>query len=95
MGFKRITIIERSQNWGLAKSIIDGVTEILNKYEKIIVLEDDLISRPQFLKFMNSGLNLYASEFKIAGISGSSHLIPIKKDFYFFRFKRRRNFKKH
>ena len=48
-GFKKITIIERDKNWGLANSIIDGVTKIVNEYEKIIVMEDDLITSPFFL----------------------------------------------
>jgi len=42
-GFKKVTIIEREKNWGLADSIIDGVTKIVNEYGKIIVLEDDLV----------------------------------------------------
>ena len=50
-GFKKITIIEREENWGLANSIIDGVTTIVNQYSKIIVLEDDLVTSPFFLKF--------------------------------------------
>ncbi len=41
-GFKKVTLIERDKNWGLANSIIDGVTKIVNEYGKIIVLEDDL-----------------------------------------------------
>ena len=56
-GFKKITIIEREKNWGLANSIIDGVTNIVNEYEKIIVLEDDLVTSPYFLRFMNSSLS--------------------------------------
>ena len=52
-GFKKITIIEREENWGLADSIIDGVTSIVNQYGKIIVLEDDLETSPFFLRFMN------------------------------------------
>jgi hypothetical protein len=43
-GFKSVTIIEREKNWGLAPSIIDGVTNIVNKYGKIIVLEDDIVT---------------------------------------------------
>jgi GT2 family glycosyltransferase len=55
-GFKKVTIIERENNWGLADSIIDGVTKIVNEYGKIIVLEDDLVTSPYFLKFMNEAL---------------------------------------
>ena len=45
-GFKKVTVIEREKNWGLAASIIDGVTTLVNQYGKIIVLEDDLVTIP-------------------------------------------------
>ena len=51
-GFKKVTVIERDYNWGLANSIIDGVTKIVNEYGRIIVLEDDLVTSPYFLKFI-------------------------------------------
>src|SRR3989338_525512 len=69
-GFKMVTIIERQKNLRLANSIIAGVTEIINKYGKIIVLEDDLIASPYFLKFMNKGLDLYKKEERVASIHG-------------------------
>lgn len=69
-GFKEITIIERSTNFGLAKSIITGVTDIINNYGKIIVLEDDLITSQYFLKFMNESLNFYNDNKKVWSISG-------------------------
>ena len=59
-GFKHITIIERNKNFGLSASIITGVTEIVQKYGKVIVVEDDLIVNPNFLAFMNEGLKKYA-----------------------------------
>lgn len=77
-GFKKVTIIEREKNWGLADSIIDGVTKIVNKYGKIIVLEDDLVTSPYFLKFMNEALEFYKDEKKVWHISGWN--CPIKSD---------------
>lgn len=75
-GFKTITITERKKNFGLAESIISGVTKIINKYGKIIVLEDDLLPSPYFLKFMNEGLNFYEKEERVASIHG--YIYPIK-----------------
>jgi hypothetical protein len=69
-GFKQITIFEREHNVGLADSIIDGVTKIVNEYGKIIVLEDDLVTSPYFLKFMNESLDFYKNEKKVWHISG-------------------------
>ena len=74
-GFKRVTIIEREKNWGLANSIIDGVTKIVNEYGKIIVLEDDLVTSPYFLKFMNEALEIYNDEPNVASIHG--YIYPI------------------
>lgn len=66
--FKQVNIIERETNWGLARSIIDGVTTQINRYERVIVLEDDLIVAPCFLKFMNDALDTYQHEEKVGHI---------------------------
>lgn len=76
VGFKSVTIIEREFNYGLAKSIIDGVTEILNKYERIIVLEDDMVTSPYFLTYMNDALEKYAQDDRVISIHG--YVYPVK-----------------
>jgi hypothetical protein len=76
-GFKSITIIERPTNFGLAASIIDGVTRLTAEFGKIIVLEDDLVTVPQFLAFMNEGLDVYHDEPAIVSIHG--YIYPVKK----------------
>lgn len=75
-GFKKITIVERTENHGLAKSIISGVTEIVNKFGRIIVLEDDMVSSPYFLRFMNEALELYKNEEKV--ISIHAYVYPVR-----------------
>jgi hypothetical protein len=67
-GFKQVNCIEREENWGLARNIIDGVTRLVNEYERVIVLEDDLIVAPYFLQFMNDALETYADEPKVGHI---------------------------
>ena len=67
-GFKQVTLIERNENWGLARNIIDGVTTQVNRYGKVIVLEDDLIVAPYFLQFMNDALETYKDEPKVGHI---------------------------
>lgn len=69
-GFKKVTVIERNTNFGLAKSIISGVTEIINIYKKIIVLEDDLVTSKNYLNYMNHALEFYKSNNEIFSISG-------------------------
>lgn len=67
-GFHEITIEERSINYGLAKSIISGVTEVLQKRDSVIVLEDDIFPSPGFLKYMNDSLKLYQNESEVGCI---------------------------
>ncbi len=74
-GFRKINIIERDKNRGLADSIVDGVTAIINQYGKIIVLEDDIVTTPYFLKFMNDALDFYKNEQKVWHISGWNYPI--------------------
>ena len=67
-GFKQITLMERSENWGLARNIINGVTTQVNRYGKVIVLEDDLVVAPYFLQFMNEALEVYKNEPRVGHI---------------------------
>jgi hypothetical protein len=85
-GFKSIQINESSVNNGLANSIISGVTNVLKNYNKIIVLEDDLITSQNFLNFMNQALDYYKNESKIQTICGYSVYIRYlngSEDVYF------------
>lgn len=75
-GFKSITIILREKNLGLANSIIDGVTKLCNDFGKVIVLEDDLITSPYFLQYMNDALNFYEKEESVVAID--AYMYPIK-----------------
>ena len=74
--FKSVNIIERDKNFGLANSIIYGVTKIINQYGKIIVMEDDLISSKYFLQYMNEALDLYENEDNVISIHG--YVYPIE-----------------
>lgn len=76
-GFKSISIVEREKNWGLANSLIAGITEVINKYGKVIVVEDDLILSPYFLQFMNEGLEKYKDDDRVGTITG---FVPPIKD---------------
>lgn len=86
-GFKKITIFESPINKGLANSIISGVTKIIEKHGKVIVLEDDLITSSNFLNFNNQALDFYERNDEIFSISGYTLDLPslnnTEKDFYF------------
>jgi len=78
-GFKELTITEREVNYGLSKSIITGVTEIVNKYGRVIVLEDDIVTSKFFLEYMNEALDRYKDEKDVYSITGYSFLKNIKE----------------
>ena len=85
-GFKKKKIFLRKKNYGLAKNFISGISYVCNKHKKIIVLEDDNLTSPFFLKFMNDALKIFLNEKKVASISGYSYPIDNKKkDYYFLR----------
>lgn len=71
-------IFTEEVNLGLAKSIINGVTKVLNDFEQIIVLEDDIVVSPAFLEFMLDGLRIYRSDSKVASLCG--YMYPISTD---------------
>jgi len=76
-GFRSVQIIERDGNVGLAKSVISGVSEMFRKYELQIVLEDDLLTAPDFLTFMNKVLEHYEQELRIFSVSGFNHAVTM------------------
>jgi hypothetical protein len=74
--FKSFKLICSNTNKGLAKSIIEGVTEVVKKHGKVIVLEDDLITSKNFLTFMNESLTKYERIDEVMHISGATY--PVK-----------------
>lgn len=74
----KVHIIEQLTNKGLAKSISEGVTQLVQKFGKVIVLEDDIVPNKGFLRFMNQALDLYQHEKQVFGISGGA--FPMNKE---------------
>lgn len=74
-GFKYVRKHFSNYNKGLANSIIEGVTEIINKFGRIIVVEDDLYVSKSFLRFMNEMLDKYNYDERIMQISGYGCLL--------------------
>lgn len=76
-GFKSVSLIEHEENFGLARSIIAGVTEVCESHGRAIVLEDDLVVSPGFLSYMNQALDRYADDDKVMQISG--YMFPVAR----------------
>ena len=83
-GFKSVHIVEREDNWGLANSLIAGITEVINRYGKVIVVEDDLILSPFFLQYMNDALEKYKDEDQIGAITAYCPIVDRKLPETFF-----------
>ena len=87
-GFKSVRVIERPKNYGLADSIISGVSELTREYGKVIVFEDDLLASPYTLTYFNAALRRYQEEERVMQIS--AYMFPLKKaadlpETFFFR----------
>lgn len=59
--FKSVHVVCAEANKGLANSIIGGVSDVIAKHGRVIVLEDDLLTSQYFLKYMNTALDKYES----------------------------------
>lgn len=68
--FKDVHVVERTHNLGLAANVIDGVSNVIKKHKKAIVLEDDVLFSEHALAYFNDALTLYQKEEKIMHISG-------------------------
>jgi len=83
-GFASVEIVERAQNLGLARSVIAGVTQVIEDSGRAIVLEDDLVVSPRFLGFMNELLRAYAEDdrvFSVTGYNYPARLVSIPRDY--------------
>lgn len=87
-GFKSLRYTFAEKNKGLADSIIGGVSDVINQYGKVIVLEDDLVLMPNFLNFMNQGLEFYENNQSVMSVCGYTCKVNAPKDYlhdaYFF-----------
>lgn len=77
-GFERVEVIESAENRGLSASIIAGVSRLAQEFGRVIVLEDDMLTSPYFLRYMNAGLDVFADVKNVASIHG--YMYPHEKE---------------
>ena len=77
-GFRSVDVVERSENYGLARNIMEGVSQLTEAHGRVIVLEDDLVVSPFFLRYMNQALHTYEDEHRVASIHG--YVYPTRQD---------------
>ena len=80
-GFKSVTYHFSEKNKGLGPSIIAGVTEVINEFGRVIVLEDDLIVQPNFLAFINQGLAHYELDDTVWSVCGYSNKVKTPQNY--------------
>tara|TARA_B100000929_G_scaffold288020_1_gene275685 strand:- start:165 stop:1070 length:906 start_codon:yes stop_codon:yes gene_type:complete len=83
-GFRSKKVIHRDNNFGLAESIIQGVTGVLQESEKVIVLEDDMVVSPYFLEYMNEALDQFVDDNRVISVHGYVYPVDIKLPEAFF-----------
>lgn len=71
-----VTIIESAVNKGLANSLSGGITQIVNEYGKVIVIEDDLQFSGNFLRYLNTSLEIYKDNDRVFSIA--AFMFPVK-----------------
>lgn len=74
-GFRSVEVKAADTNKGLGPSVIDGISAVIERYGRVIVVEDDLVVSRHFLAFINAGLEKYQQEQKVFSICGCSHKV--------------------
>jgi hypothetical protein len=72
-GFASVEVVEAPSNKGLARSVIDGVSRVVKQHGRVIVVEDDAVLSPHFLRFMNDALDRYAGDEQVFSVGGWSY----------------------
>jgi len=80
--FGDLEVIKGSQNLGLAGSVVAGVSSVLATSDSVIVLEDDLVTSPSFLMYMNDGLQRFRDDDRVISIHGYSYPTSIVDPFF-------------
>lgn len=87
--FHSMTLIERPENIYLERNITEGIAQVLEEHDRIIVLEDDIVTSPYYLEYMNTAFDLYADEPRVMHVAGFTNLDLMadgqkpEREFYF------------
>jgi hypothetical protein len=76
-GFRSVRVVERPVNHGLANSIIGGVGQVLQEHDRVIVLEDDMVTSRHFLRYMNEGLERFSEDERVISVHG--YVYPVRR----------------
>lgn len=82
-GFRSVSVRRAEVNRGLGPSIMAGVSDVIGRYGRVIVLEDDLVVTPDFLHWMNAGLDQYETVREVFSVCGYSNRVNVPRDYRF------------
>ena len=82
-GLKSMTLVERPKNIYLERNITEGIAQVFENHDRIIVLEDDICTSPYFLQYMNQALELYEDVPEVMHVAGFTNLALDTPPFYF------------
>lgn len=83
---RSMTIIERPENIYLERNITEGIAQVFETHDRIIVLEDDICTSPYYLQYMNDAFDMYRDVEKVMHVSGFTNLsltLPQREGTYF------------
>jgi hypothetical protein len=83
-GFKAVNLVYREKNYGLSKNLTEGISTVLGLHDAVVVLEDDMVTSPMFLQFVQGALEYYRDEPRVASICGYCYPLkhPVPETFF-------------
>ena len=75
-----VRVIERNDNFGLGRSILAGVAQILDKHEAAIIFEDDLLCVPGTYNYLCAALKRYKEDANVMSVTGWTHPLTTPSD---------------
>ena len=82
-GFKAFTLVERPENYYLERNIVEGIAEVFEHHDRIIVLEDDIVTSSYYLQYMNEAFEMYKAVPRVMHVAGFTNLALDDVPFYF------------
>ena len=81
--FKSFVLVERPENYYLERNITEGIAQVLQEHDRIIVLEDDIVTSPYYLAYMNEAFEMYKDVPRVMHVAGFTNLSLPDQPFYF------------
>ena len=85
-GFKSVMVFERDKNFGAVENCLSALRVIFDRYDRFIILEDDIVTAPGFLKFINQAFEKYGANERVFSITGYCPPIEVPSSYHYDAF---------